>query len=106
MNILELPSHICASGEDKEIISLVKDFFEETVCLYDIIELEKLFGFLSIKTHNQENFEVTVDCKDKSTLDKLKAVYNNTDYTYYGKQIHVSSSKEGDSLLMQFKIMN
>lgn len=106
MNILEFPSHICASGEDIEIINLIKDFFEETMCLYNIIELEQLFDSLKVKTHSKENFEVIVDCQDASTLEKLKSVYNNTDYTYYGKNIHVSSSKEGDSLLMQFKMLN
>ena len=106
MNILEFPSHICASGEDTEIINLIKDFFEETMCLYNIIELEQLFDSLKVKTHSKENFEVIVDCQDASTLEKLKSVYDNTDYIYYGKNIHVSSSKEGDSLLMQFKMVN
>ena len=38
LNILEFPSHICASGEDTEIINLIKDFFEETMCLYNTFE--------------------------------------------------------------------
>ena len=72
--MLEFPSHICASCEDTEIINLIKDFFEETMCLYNIIELEQLFDSLTVKTHSKENFEVIVDCQDASTLEKLKSV--------------------------------
>lgn len=104
--MLEFPRHISASNaEDAEIIGLVQDFFDETMCLYNILELEQLLDSLDVQTHSKEKFEVVITCKDPQVIDKLDSVYNETNYNYYGHKILVKSSKQTESsLIMNFKI--
>lgn len=108
MNMLEFPRHISAkNADDAEIIGLVQDFFDETMCLYKILELEQLLETLEVKIHNKENFEVVITCnKNPQVIDKLKNVYHHITYFYYGNNILVESSKQKDySLLMNFKLI-
>lgn len=105
MNILEFPSHICKDKEDSYIINLIKNFFEETICLYNIIELEHLFNDLSLNVQDKENFTVTIFCSNENILKKLIKIYNNTEYIYYNKKIHVLAYKEKDLVIMQFKMV-
>lgn len=105
MNMLEFPRHISAkNADDKEIINLVKNFFDETMCLYNIINLEQLFDSLDIKARSKENFEVSISCKDHEVLEKLKDLYNNHYYEYYNTKIFLTTSSHGKSLIMDFNI--